>query len=228
MIDAHFHLDEEIYDYVLNKDFIGILNVQNIKQYSKANELRILNHNIYLSCGIHPWDVETINIESMINIYKECDVIGEIGLDHVWCDCDKQLQIEVFEKQLQIALKLNKSVIIHMMGYEKVVLELLKQYPNQYLIHWVKPMDLLEEFIEIGCYFSVAFDYNEEVIKKIPINRLLVESDGLESLKWLGLDTKAYYQLDKLRLQTISKIKNIDQSEMLQQIYLNLKRFIKE
>ncbi len=226
MIDAHFHYDQEMNKLILKHKITGIVNVQNPSEYPSAIKLKQCSSNIFLSIGIHPWDVEKITIEMMRFYYQKADVIGEIGLDHTWCECDFTLQYEVFEKQLQIAHQFNKPVIIHMMGYEQEVLSLIKKYPNKYMIHWVKPHELLKEFIKLGCYFSVAFDYEDEVIKQIPINQLLLESDGLESLKWLNLKPEKYIEYYQHRILKLSKLKELDIYSLKIHILNNLYCFL--
>lgn len=226
MIDAHFHLDKSMQELMIRHKINGIVNVANKKQYEEVIAFKKQYEDIAISVGIHPWDVEQVLLSEMEELFEKSDAIGEIGLDCVWCKCDFKHQYEVFEKQLQIAQQLNKPVIIHMMGYEQEVLTLIRKYSNRYLIHWVKPHFLLTEFIKLGCYFSVAYDYDEEVIKQIPNDKLLVESDGLESLKWLNIDINHYEINYNKRLKMIACIKKQSILQIKQQIIFNFNTFL--
>ena len=57
----------------------------------------------------------------MLPLLKQASIIGEIGMDSVWCDVDLEIQKEVFEKQLQLAKEWDKPVILHTKGQEKTI-----------------------------------------------------------------------------------------------------------
>ena len=84
---------------------------------------------LLLSFGIHPWYADQHLTEEMPEAYSECDYIGEIGMDSVWCDIPLDIQQKRLEEQLQIAADLKKPVLLHTKGQEKRIAELLRGFP---------------------------------------------------------------------------------------------------
>lgn len=74
---------------------------------------------LLLSFGIHPWYADQPLTEKMQEAYSECDYIGEIGMDSVWCDIPLDIQQKRLEEQLQIAADLKKPVLLHTKGRRK-------------------------------------------------------------------------------------------------------------
>ncbi len=116
-------------------------------------------------------------------------VIGEIGMDSVWCDVPLSKQEKVFCAQLELASALKKPVVLHTKGQEKKIAGLIRNYENTYLVHWYSGEEGLSEFLELDCYFTVGPDvfYNPSVqraARLAPENRLLVETDGCSAVKW--------------------------------------------
>ena len=70
---------------------------ESIKQFRKREELMF-------SFGIHPWYADRYEAGDCGDYLRECDMVGEIGMDSVWCRVPLAIQQKRFEKQLQIAL----------------------------------------------------------------------------------------------------------------------------
>ena len=141
------------------------------------------------TCGIHPWYADRYQLRDMEQWMGLCPVIGEIGMDNVWCDVDLKIQEERFRQQLKLARGQNKPAILHTKGQEKQIAEIIRTYPNRYLVHWYSCQEHLEDYLDFDCYFSIGPDvwWNEavaQVVKKVPRHRLLVETDGLDSVRW--------------------------------------------
>lgn len=202
------------------------------------------------TCGIHPWYADRYELKDMEKWMKLCPVIGEIGMDSVWCNVDLKIQETKFRQQLELAVNQNKPVILHMKGQEKKISEVIGEYPNRYLIHWYSCSSHLESYIEQDCYFSVGPDvwWNpavKQTAQKVPINRLLIETDGLSAVKWAyeegmkdcgkhtmrepGVHEKKISVESALKttLETVARIRNIPIREAGYQIRDNLIHFIK-
>ncbi len=160
---------------------------------SAPEEARILfSHDFkYLipTCGVHPWYAHKWTLEQMKGWMEKCPVIGEVGMDSVWCSVPLSLQEDVFCQQLYMACGWNKPVILHTKGQEKQIARMIKEYPNRYLVHWYSCEEYLEDYVSLGCYFSIGPDvmWNRAVRKvaeKVPRDRLLTETDGMEAVKW--------------------------------------------
>ena len=175
MHDAHYHYSKEI----------------------NALEL-VQQKHLFYSCGVHPWNASLDTLNSMFPLLKKAPIIGEIGMDSVWCDVDLKIQKEVFEKQLQLAQALNKPVILHTKGQEKMILELIRKYPNTYIVHWYGCMDYVKEYDEVVSYFTIGPSIGKEeevthLVKQISMDKLLMESDGIEAVKCKTVIELSFY-----------------------------------
>ncbi|XP_074860999.1 3'-5' RNA nuclease TATDN2 isoform X2 [Carettochelys insculpta] len=117
---------------------------------------------------------------------------GEMGLDYSYkCSTDISKQHKVFEKQLQLAVSLRKPLVIHCRDADDDLLEIMKKFvPKDYKIHRhcftgsydvIEP--LLEHFPNLSVGFTALLTYSSafearETIKKIPLNRIIVETDA--------------------------------------------------
>jgi TatD DNase family protein len=120
---------------------------------------------------------------------KKVVAVGEIGLDYYYkpktntrLEKFKELQKKVFIEQLDLAKELSLPVIIHVrMAYEDV-LEILSKRKNRGVIHcFTGSWEEAQKYMDLGFYLGVngiifKFDI-DEVIKKAPLEKLLVETD---------------------------------------------------
>lgn len=141
------------------------------------------------TAGLHPWYAADHKVSDMAPYLSACPVIGEIGMDSVWCSTPLPIQEQVFREQLSLAYSLGKPVILHTKGQEKEIASILKEYPNTYLVHWYSCEQFLEDYLALDCYFSVGPDvwWNptvRRVAETVPLNRLLIETDGMNAVKW--------------------------------------------
>ena len=139
--------------------------------------------------GLHPWYADQWKVEDMMPYLEKCQVIGEIGMDSLWCNVPLKRQKKVLEKQLQIAAEWKKPVVLHTKDQEREILELIKKYPNTYLVHLYSADHDLDGYLDLDCYFSVGPDviWNpavQQVAKRVPENRILLETDGMDAVKW--------------------------------------------
>ena len=141
------------------------------------------------TAGLHPWHADQYKISDTLPFLQRCPVIGEIGMDSVWCNTPLDIQEQVFREQLALACRLRKPVILHTKGQEKKIASIIKEYPNTYLVHWYSCESFLEDYIALDCYFSIGPDvwWNpavRRVAETVPLHRLLIETDGMSAVKW--------------------------------------------
>ena len=139
--------------------------------------------------GLHPWHAGQYSVAEMRPYLSECPVIGEIGMDSVWCNVPLDVQEKVFTEQLEAAARLDKPVILHTKGQEQRIASLIAKYPNTYLVHWYSDPVFPDSYLELNCYFSIGPDvwWNPAVrnlAAALPIERLLIETDGMGAVKW--------------------------------------------
>ena len=228
MIDAHVHVTEELLPYL--KYVRCIANADCPEEYAFLKE-----HTFpMISAGIHPWKADVTAWEKMEPILREVPVVGEIGLDSVWCGADMNVQRRVFRRQLASAAQLGKPVILHTKGMEREILETVRQFPNRYLVHWYECGEWLKDYIALGCWFTVGPDVGQSADVKrlaqtVPLDRLLIESDGLEGIAWgqnHSLTAAEYPQAMQRHLEIVADLRNVSADELLAQMQRNLYTFI--
>lgn len=235
LCDAHLHLSDGLCQIMAENNIAGIVNCCNKEEYEKNQQLKTQYPALTLSCGVHPWYVDKCDENEIETFLKPAAIIGEIGMDCVWCNTDLQKQKTIFVLQLKIAQRDHKKVILHTKGMEKEILEMIQQFPNTYLVHWYSCMDYVEDYLKLDCYFSVGpsllnDDAVAKVIEKVPLNRLLIETDGLAAVEWaLGksVDSKTYPEILKNSVQIISQVKELPYEVVWNQINENYRCFIK-
>ncbi|PKL72405.1 hydrolase TatD [Candidatus Kuenenbacteria bacterium HGW-Kuenenbacteria-1] len=219
----------------LDNKIKGIINVGSQLKTSKeaikiAHEFS--DKKIYASIGLHPIYVgnEEFNLKEYQKIAQDFKVkaIGEIGLDYYRISDIKiqKLQKEFFLKQLNLAREFNLPVILHCRGnqeeplkaYEEM-LDILKKYSDLFgVIHcFGANWKIAEQFLHLNFYISftgiITFNNDkkiEEVIEKIPLNKILAETDCpyLAPVPFRGKRNEPSYI--KYIIQKIAEIKKID------------------
>ena len=147
----------------------------------------------FYSIGIHPWYIVEDRIDADLKIIEEklqtenCLAIGECGLDKR-IEIPLEQQIIVFEKQLALAEKYNKPVVIHCVAAFQEVIEIKKKMKISVpmIIHgFSKNNQLANQLIGAGFYLSFGkyLLRNPElkmVFQHIPDDRFLLETDTIE------------------------------------------------
>ncbi len=199
----------------------GILELVN--QYPAEFDAAIPNYSI----GIHPWKIVQANVATELSVIesklplKNCLAIGECGLDKR-IEVPFDLQLEVFEKQLQLAGEYQKPVVIHCVAAFQETIALKKQWNISVpmIIHgFSKSEELANQLIDNGFYLSfgkylLRNPELEEVFKTIPSDRFFLETDTIDE----GI--REVYQ-------RAAKYKNIDLDTLKQNINTNFKKVFK-
>ena len=197
--DTHIHLQDKAFSQDRNKVISrafnnGIKYLINVGDSLKSSEDAILlaqkYENFYAASGIHPHNAKDFRedtTESLINLTKNTKVvaIGEIGLDFYKNFSPKEKQKEVFEKQLMIAQELNLPVIIHTREAYMETFEILKKYQVEGVFHaFSSTREDAERALDMGFYIGIGGILTfkntllKDVIKFIPINRIVLETDA--------------------------------------------------
>ena len=230
MYDAHFHLKKgQLPSPLLAK---GIINTQNILEFQQAQKYR---RSFYISFGLHPWEAYE-EVELYLDYFKDCDVIGEIGMDCVWSEVPLAIQRPIFIKQLKIAHMLQKPVVLHTKGCEQEIVQQIAQYPNTYLVHWYACKKHLKAYLALDTYFSIGpsvgiEDEVNECVKEIPLNRLLIESDGIDAIAWSKKQkTNQIHYLKEMQqiIEVIADLKQVSVDELCVQLKKNYANFTKK
>ncbi len=201
MIDVHAHLTDKKFESDFDSVRSGYLSAGVTKVvdtgYSIQTSILAMQNarnypEIYFTAGCHPDDAMSVNSEVLSKIRKltedkKCLAVGEIGLDYHYLNYDKQTQKDAFIKQLELAIEVKKPVVIHSREACKDTVDILKQYHKNlkgFLMHcYCESKETAQTLLDLGAYFSfggvITFKNSkkEEIIKSIPINRILLETD---------------------------------------------------
>jgi TatD DNase family protein len=152
------------------------------------------NENIpSYSIGIHPWFIDENRLSTDLQIIEEklklseCLALGECGLDKR-IEVSMQLQIEVFEKQIALAEKYQKPLVLHLVAAFDELIEIKKRLNISVpiIIHgFSKSEQLAKQLINNGFYLSfgkylLRNSEMETVFKSIPNDKFFLETDTIE------------------------------------------------
>ena len=231
-IDGHIHVTKELLPVLKKNCVYCIANSDNLQEYQWLKNAD--TREMMISAGIHPWKADVTAWEEMEPVLRDAKIIGEIGLDNVWCNVDMEIQRSVFLRQLELAEQLQKPVVLHTKGMEKEILEIIRQFPNRYLVHWYSCENYLEEYIKMGCWFTIGpavlqDKAVEAVAWNVPKERLLIESDGLEGISWgqnREIGELDYIEAMEEHLYTVAKMRGCKMEKLSEQMKQNLIKFI--
>lgn len=241
IIDTHCHLYKEDYDdldEVLNelkeKSIKVIVNGCSVKTNKEAIELANTYDFVYATVGFHPSEIEGINesdyeeLEGQLNNNNVIG-IGEIGLDYYWDEENKERQKEALERQLNIAKKYNKPVIIHNREATNDIYNILKNYNLKGIIHaFSGSIETARMFIGLGYKLGVGgvltFKNSslKDVIKKIDMEYIVLETDSpyLTPEPYRGKRNKPTYVT--LVADKLAQIKGLSYSEICKETTVNV------
>ncbi len=235
MIDTHCHILKQYYhniDEIISKMGNNIMIVSGTNDQDNQEVLELCHKypNVYGTLGIHPTELDSNNLEFIENNLNDKKIvgIGEIGLDYHWNN-DKEKQKEMFIKQLDLALKYNKPVVIHSRDATNDTYEILKQYPrlNKDIHCYSGSLEMAKNFIKINCRLGIGgvitFKNSKlkDVIKEIDLNYLMLETDSpfLTPEPYRGKTNEPYNIIYVAK--KIAEVKNISLEEVLEQTTLN-------
>ena len=147
------------------------------------------NHdNIFVTTGIHPDYIDTNPYEYLTDVILDNPLVigvGEIGLDYHYNPQTREKQIELFEKQLEIAYKHKLPVAIHTREAEEDTANILTDKYHGVMHCFTSSWDLAKTMLDRGFYFSASgiltFKNSEtirETFTKIPNDRIVIETDS--------------------------------------------------
>jgi len=229
-LDENKNVDyKQIDDILKQMEFNGVTHAitigSNMKDSKLSVEIANKYDNIYCSVGVHPEELETFNELELEDLIKanlsggKLVAIGEIGLDYYWRKDNKEEQIEIFKKQLELAKKYNLPIIVHCRDAYGDTLDILKQYApfeRGGVIHcYSGSIEWAKEVIRLG--FLISFtgvvtypnaNNIQEVAKWVELDKFMVETDSpfLTPVPFRGKKNNPSYT--KYTLEYISQLKN--------------------
>ncbi|MGL5257189.1 MAG: TatD family hydrolase [Proteocatella sp.] len=202
LFDTHAHLDDEQFDEdrdqiinnIINSEIDFVVNVgADLKTSINSIELAKKYDFVYAAVGIHPHDVSKCtddDLEQLRKLSQEEKVvaIGEIGLDYFYNYSSVEDQKRWFAMQIKLAETLKMPFIVHSRDASEDTFNIIKenQVNSSFVLHcFSQSMEMAKRYIDLGGYISFAgpVTYKKssklrEVIKHVPIDRILVETDS--------------------------------------------------
>ncbi|MBJ2124100.1 TatD family hydrolase [Flavobacterium sp. IB48] len=192
-----------------------------VNQYPKDFDAEIP----FYSIGIHPWYIDESRIDEDLKIIEEklqtqnCLAIGECGLDKK-IEVPFDLQVSVFEKQLELAEKYRKPVVIHCVAAYQEVMAIKKKrkVTVPLIIHgFSKNNQLAEQLITAGFFLSfgkylLKNPDLKSVFQNVPNDRFFLETDTIEeSIQQVYELASEYKELNLIELEEVisSNYRNI-------------------
>ena len=208
--DSHSHYNDEKFDEDLEEIIKStyedgvtkfVCAGYNLESSKKSLEISKRYDYIYSICGISPNDVpdKEEEIEEAVSLLeklvadnidsKKIVAIGEIGLDYYWNKENKDIQKELFIKQIEIANKYNLPVVIHTREAVDDTINVLKNMCNatEKGVFHCCPLnrELVKQALNLGFYISFAGPITfknsknaQEIVQMVPLNRILIETDS--------------------------------------------------
>ncbi len=229
LFDSHAHYDDEKFNenreeiieglcHASDTNPLGISAVLNsasdIKSSLSALELTRRYPFFYSSCGIHPHEAEDADSdfeEQICGILKNEKVraIGEIGLDYHYDFSPRDVQKEIFERQMLLAQKVDYPVIIHDREAHGDCMEIVRRFNVRGVFHsFSGSAEMVKELVKLGYYISfsgvVTFKNASSILKavaEVPEDRLLIETDApyLAPVPYRGRTNNSSYMYETAR-----------------------------
>ena len=198
IIDTHTHLDNEKFkddvDEVIKRaNEVGvekfIIPAADPKDLPTAIKLAEKYEDIYFAVGVHPVDIDKYEDSLLLDYitHPKCVAVGEIGLDYYWVKelKQRQKQQDFFKKQIEIALKHNKPIIIHVRDATEDTYKIVKKFSEiKGVFHCFNAAHQLLDFSDrfyYGIGGVITFKNARklvEIFQKIPQDRVVIETDS--------------------------------------------------
>ena len=198
IFDSHAHYDDAAFDAdreallaaLPAEGVCGVVNCgTDVATSRRAIAFAETYDYFYAACGVHPEQApdmaegDLAQIEALL-AHPRCVALGEIGLDYYW-DIPKPVQLDVFERQLAMAVRLDIPVIVHDREAHGDVMALLREYRPKGVLHCFSgSAETAKEALSLGLYLgfggSLTFKNAVRPVQAFavtPADRFLLETD---------------------------------------------------
>lgn len=251
IINTHSHvnmlretnIDEAVQNAIDNK-IVTIVPSSSVQDIFDTDKFIKKYNDVYGYVGVFPEEVKDFSdktladMEEIIKSNPKIIGIGEIGLDYYWDKSFKELQKEVFIKQIEFANQMNLPLNIHSREAHLDTLEILKKYNKNStaIMHCFSgSLEFARECIKEGIYIAlggvVTFKNakkTKEVAKNIPLEYLLLETDDpyLAPVPFRGKENQPMYV--KYVAEEIANLRGITPKEVAKTSTENAKKIFKD
>lgn len=249
LFDTHAHYDDAKFD-ADRDEILKYLNENGIEYIvdvgcsydtmEKASRLAEKYDFVYASAGLHPNDTadaeargDALEVIKSYLAKPKTVAIGEIGLDYYWDDVPRDVQKKWFEAQLCLAEETGYPVIIHDREAHGDTMEILRRHPKvKGILHsFSGSPEMADELVKMGWYisFSGVLTFKNaaklpEVAKRVPLDRMLIETDAPYLAAHPHRGERNDSSLMKFTAAKLAEIKGITYSEVCALTTENAKR----
>jgi len=201
-VDSHCHLDRlkqgpqalaETLDFARTRGVEHFLCVcVSVKDYDSMLDTVAQFDDVSVSCGVHPLHQDdACTYEELLEKAQRDEVvaIGETGLDYFYSPESKEVQLTSFIDHIKVANETRKPLIIHTRDAREDTINLLRTHKAPHtvgVLHcFTESLEMAQAAIDMGFYISISgivtfnsADELREVVKTIPLERLLIETDS--------------------------------------------------
>ena len=202
IFDTHAHYDDKAFDEDRHEILSGmreqgIGRIVNIGSGLEENEatLKLTEQYDFIKAafGIHPEFAGELNEENFKRIEELCRLdacvaVGEIGLDYYWPEPDAAIQKYWFERQMDLARRISKPIVVHSRDAAQDTYELMRAADAGYnggVVHCFSySREIAKRFVDINFYIGVGGVVTfkngkklKEVIEYIPLEHIVLETD---------------------------------------------------
>jgi TatD DNase family protein len=150
---------------------------------------------LFATAGVHPhhavdYDDATDTLLRELVQDPQVHAVGETGLDYNRNYSPRDVQLRVFERQLQIAVELHKPVFLHQRDAHHDFIALLRRYRDKLqaaVVHcFTDSGEALRDYLALDCHIGITGwicderrgTHLRELVREIPANRLMIETDS--------------------------------------------------
>lgn len=202
LIDTHAHLDHAPEDLIVRAKAAGLVHIVAVGQWSESEGMAAAEHAIrwaardgaYFSAtsGIHPHDAARATEADFALLREQCArpevvAVGECGLDFHYDRSPRDVQHEVFVRQIRLAREVGKPLVVHTREADVETAEILRAElgPGGGVIHcFTSDWTAARRYLDVGMSlsFSGVLTFNNadavrDAAVRAPIDRILVETD---------------------------------------------------
>ncbi len=267
---AAFAVDADaVIKRALNEDTSIVIPGTDYKSSKRAIDLaNKYQRGVYAAVGLHPEElferseeengvvkqmpaeVFSYDMYEMLTKFPKTVAIGEIGLDYAWRDLDtdiearKNLQKEVFWKQLELSRRVDRPAIIHCRQAHDDMLPLLTRFRKEFkdLMPKDRPWGVLHcfsgdenlawQYFNLGLIISftglITFSQRwDDLIRKVPLDKLMIETDAPFMTPEPHRGKRNEPLLVRHVAERMAEIRGVSVEEIAEQTTSNAKRFFK-
>lgn len=196
LVDSHIHLDSkeysedwrDVYARAAERSVTRcVIPATNLASAERIREMCAERPGLFPTAGIHPHQAAEFDentIPRLRELLPGCVALGETGLEAFYDFCPWEKQLDSLRPQLQLAREMDKPVILHCRDCEEALYN--ETVGNRGVVHcFTGSWEWAQKFLDRGFYLGVnglvtlpKAENVQEVARKMPLDRMLLETDG--------------------------------------------------